>query len=252
MRGTAINSSADKSFDLVVARCMLKVVVLFKPWRQIKMSKLKRGFTLIELMIVVAIIGILAAIAIPDFMKFQARSKQSEAKTNLRGIFTAERAWFGERDTYASFSTAGWNPERGNRYFYSIGAGELQDRTAANTPAPGTAAGFTQIGVDCFKIPSPAGCTAAPGGLINAAAFATVVTGVTAPLAHPGYTVDSSTSGAIAQASGNIDNDASLDQWEVGMSMNYDIPATPAQCIETQKGPTGNPVMIFNDVGCPL
>ena len=46
----------------------------------------KRGFTLIELMIVVAIIGILAAIAIPNFIKFQAKSKQSEAKTNLKAI----------------------------------------------------------------------------------------------------------------------------------------------------------------------
>jgi type IV pilus assembly protein PilA len=61
---------------------------------------LSKGFTLIELMIVVAIIGILAAIAIPNFSKFQARAKQSEAKANLKGIYTAKQTQFGEKDTY--------------------------------------------------------------------------------------------------------------------------------------------------------
>src|SRR5438876_8020394 len=91
---------------------------------EIPMKKLvQKGFTLIELMIVVAIIGILAAIAIPNFIKFQARSKQSEAKTNLKAIFTAEKSWFGEHDSYGSFGTVGYNPERGNRYWYqSFGA----------------------------------------------------------------------------------------------------------------------------------
>jgi len=59
-----------------------------------------KGFTLIELMIVVAIIGILAAIAIPNFLKYQAKSKQSEAKTNLKGIFTAQVSYFGENNFY--------------------------------------------------------------------------------------------------------------------------------------------------------
>jgi type IV pilus assembly protein PilA len=61
-----------------------------------------KGFTLIELMIVVAIIGILAAIAIPNFLKYQAKSKQSEAKTNLKGIFTAEMSYFGEQNKFVA------------------------------------------------------------------------------------------------------------------------------------------------------
>jgi len=85
------------------------------------MFKGKKGFTLIELMIVVAIIGILAAIAIPNFLKFQSKSKQSEAKGNLKGIYTAETAYFGEQNTYGTFDSVNWVPVGSKRiYAYSI------------------------------------------------------------------------------------------------------------------------------------
>ncbi|MBI1949161.1 MAG: prepilin-type N-terminal cleavage/methylation domain-containing protein [Deltaproteobacteria bacterium] len=86
------------------------------------MKKLLKGFTLIELMIVVAIIGILAAIAIPNFVKFQCRSKQSEAKGNLKALYVAEEAYRGEFDTYlATGSAIGFIPKGTKiRYTYAI------------------------------------------------------------------------------------------------------------------------------------
>ena len=81
-------------------------------------SREKAGFTLIELMIVVALIGVLAAIAIPNFMSYQARSRRSEAFVNLARIARAQKTYYAERDAYHD-SVAPWpdsRPERRPRH----------------------------------------------------------------------------------------------------------------------------------------
>ena len=77
------------------------------------MLRNRKGFTLIELMIVVAIIGILAAIAIPNFISMQLRAKRAELPTNLDGIRTSEKAYHAEWDTFTNAGPSPlWTPGR--------------------------------------------------------------------------------------------------------------------------------------------
>ena len=67
-----------------------------------KKNNQRKGFTLIELMIVVAIIGILAAIAIPNFIRYQLRSKTTEVKVVMGGIKTSQESFRAEYDNYVA------------------------------------------------------------------------------------------------------------------------------------------------------
>src|SRR5438132_10589947 len=114
------------------------------------MRKLQNGFTLIELRVAVAIIGILAAIGSPNYSRIQARSKQSEAKTNLKALFAAEKGFMLEKDRYSSLvGEIGFSPERNNRYAYYLASGGTVDDRSGPTARIATDA--NGISVDTFK-----------------------------------------------------------------------------------------------------
>src|SRR5712692_5685716 len=113
------------------------------------MAVKRTGFTLIELMIVVAIIGILAAIAIPSFAKFQARSKQGEVKANLKSLFTAQRSYYQEKDKYIELiNDLGFGAARGERYVYWDGCEAWRGRARLSGTTLNTDGNIT---VDTFK-----------------------------------------------------------------------------------------------------
>lgn len=160
----------------------------------LKQIKGQKGFTLIELMIVVAIIGILAAIAIPNFLRYQAKSRQSEAKTNLGAIFVAETAYLSENSRYGSFSEIGYAlAGTTNRYTY---------RSPANNGTGVGASGGT-VGADLIPCGTPATCTAAPP---NEGANGQIPSNGSAGAGGTGFT---------ASAVANIDNDPLVDGWSV-------------------------------------
>ena len=152
------------------------------------MNTAKRdGFTLLELMITAMILGILASIAVPSFMSYQARSRRTEAFANLQALSRAQTTYKAERDNFFStdasypdftlqnstvlsaatmvwdadsqtqFADLGWRPE--GRVFYSY-----EVNTEANAGCNCT---------DCF--------TASAFGDVDANGFASAVMFV-----HPG------------------------------------------------------------------
>jgi hypothetical protein len=72
-------------------------------------------------LIMIAAVGMMAALAVPNFLKYQGRSKQAEVKANLKNFYTAQKAFFQEKDRYGqTFAEIGFDPERGTRYTYCM------------------------------------------------------------------------------------------------------------------------------------
>ncbi len=81
-------------------------------------SPLPKGFTLIELMIVVAVIGILAAVAIPKFADLMNKGKESTVKSNLGALRSALSIYYGDNEIYPSDMTVGLTTDQ--KYFKEI------------------------------------------------------------------------------------------------------------------------------------
>jgi prepilin-type N-terminal cleavage/methylation domain-containing protein len=100
----------------------------------------EKGFTLIELMVVIVIVGILAAVAIPKFTMASHKAKASEFPTVLTSIYTAQGAYEAEEGTYASsLSDLDLTLDTDTKWFsYTLTSGGASAFTAtASVKAPG-------------------------------------------------------------------------------------------------------------------
>ena len=166
-----------------------------------KITLNNKGFSMIELMVVVAIIGVLAAIGIPQYSKFQAKARQSEAKLALAALFTAEESF---RQEWNQFSTTLNNigfGVQGSRLRYKTGfaatacsnystaLGAPTEATAvANTWSDGASVN-TSGALWAITITAPTGAaTACATGTFSAAAYGNPGSAVADPGATGGDT----------------------------------------------------------------
>ncbi len=110
-----------------------------------------KGFTLIELMIVVVIIGILAAIAIPKFNSVSKNAKQAEAGPVLKQICSLQGTFFQENGAYAANIGAltGFDNPNAKYFDFTVTGGAAASVATAAPNALGTSSGLVTATRDC-------------------------------------------------------------------------------------------------------
>lgn len=169
------------------------------------------GFSLVELMIVVAIIGILATIAIPNFQRFQAKARQSEARNNLSAYYSTSKATYSEWNVYiGNFVAVGFRPE--GRLGYRIA---VLDIGAAGMPTGYTGPTLATCVSTQFENGNAACAANSSDGTLWNSAWTENVTGAVvataAAVCAPAIAANSFT----ACASGRHNGAALADEWSI-------------------------------------
>ncbi len=172
------------------------------------MKKSQKGFSLIELMIVVVIIGLLATVGVPQYQRFIAKTKQAEAKSMMSGLYTAEKAFFAEwNQYYGDFRAIGYQPD--GALLYNVGFAGNGVAGPANHPSATFAgnnptANFRRSRTACAN------------------ATFTCTYAVVPPNLTGGTNVAAATTFSI-QARANIDGDAGTDDWTLNQNKTFAV-----------------------------
>jgi prepilin-type N-terminal cleavage/methylation domain-containing protein len=188
-----------------------------------------RGFTLVELMIVVAIVGLLASIAIPNFQYMIGKARQAEAKGYLASIYETEQGFFGENNTFTyCLEEAGFEPDAQSQRYYMVGYKD--SHTASGPPCPGVdcydyapgqscknATPFTCESASAWGNSERDDCTFGANQAINPGANLALLQGGWVPSPWDGEVFQNS---FTALAIGSISSSGALDVWSIDQSNN--------------------------------